>query len=102
MNFNWSVNSVSVKDLEPGFNNVVQIVMYRIVLEIENREDFTINVPYVFELNSENFQPYESLTESQVLEWRPQLFIDTVQGMLTIQASIDYPEDPVFSENLPW
>ena len=102
MNFNWSVNSVSVKDSEPGFNNVVQIVMYRIVLEIENREDFTINVPYVFELNSENFQPYESLTESQVLEWRPQLFIDTVQGMLTIQASIDYPEDAVFSEDLPW
>jgi len=102
MNFNWSVNSVSIKDSEAGFNNVVQIVMYHIVLEIENREDISINVPYVFELNSENFQPYESLTESQVLEWRSQLFIDTLQGMLTIQASIDYPEDPVFSEDLPW
>jgi len=82
MNFTWSVEALSKIDSLDGLTDVVDVVKFRAVGTPDEGNAISMDIEWKVSVDPDNFQAYNTLTEADILGWRPQLLIDKTEETL--------------------
>jgi len=99
---NWNITQLDVVPFEGDFDNVVVTAYWTLEGEQDGYSSSTYGTA-TFPAPSDDFTPYDDLTEEQVLGWVWENGVDKDQQEAIVQARIDAQiNPPIVTPPLPW
>jgi len=100
-NFQWNVTKLQVKSNVENLENVVVSAEWRLIAS-----DAGVSVERIgaesFNLQTEGFTPFESLTEQQVLGWINERVNKELAESMLAEAIEQKRNPPIVEKTLPW